>query len=124
MILADTSIWVAHLREGSGPLAKLLEEDCVLLHPFIIGELACGSMENRCEILDLLQALPVVKLAEHTEVMRLIEQNHLYGRGIGWIDAHLLVSALLSDAPIMTSDRKLHRAAGSLGIAYRNRACS
>lgn len=117
MILADTSIWVEHLRKGSGPLAKLLEEGMVLIHPFIIGELACGSMANRRKILDLLAALPSVKPAEHAEVMQLIEQNRLYGHGIGWIDANLLASALLSDAPILTSDRKLRRAAGLLGIA-------
>jgi predicted nucleic acid-binding protein len=124
MILADTSIWVEHLHEGSRLLAKLLEEGMVLIHPFIIGELACGSMANRREIPDLLAALPVANLAQHTEVMRFVEKNRLYGCGIGWIDAHLLASALLSDAPILTSDRKLRRVAGSLGIAYRNRANS
>ena len=117
MILVDTSIWVEHLRKGTGPLAKLLEEDSVVIHPFIIGELACGSMTNRREILDLLAALPVVKIAGHAEVMQFVEQNRLYGCGIGWIDAHLLSSALLSDARILTSDRRLLRVAQSLDIA-------
>ena len=119
MILADTSIWVEHLRKGTGPLAKLLEESSVVIHPFIIGELACGSMTNRREILNLLAALPIVKIAQHAEAMRFVEQNRLYCCGIGWIDVHLLASALLSGSPILTLDRRLRQAAESSGIACK-----
>ena len=119
MILADTSIWVEHLRKGTGLLAKLLEEDSIVIHPFIIGELACGSMKNRRKILDLLAELPVLKIAQHTEVMWFLEQNRLYGRGIGWIDANLLASASLSGTPILTSDRRLRSAAELSGIACK-----
>jgi len=117
MILADTSIWVEHLRKGAGPLARLLEEDSVVIHPFIIGELACGSLRNRREILDLLAELPILKIAQHAEVIWFLERYRLYGRGIGWIDANLLASALLSGTPILTSDRRLRLAAEYLGIA-------
>jgi predicted nucleic acid-binding protein len=118
MILVDTSIWVRHLRKGNELLSLLLDQGLVLIHPFIIGELACGSMVNRQEILELLKALPCIVTAEHTEVLHLVEEKHLYGRGIGWIDAHLLASALLSDSCLFTSDRKLLHVAVSLGIAY------
>jgi predicted nucleic acid-binding protein len=121
MILADTSVWVEHLCKGSGPHAELLEADSVAVHPFIIGELACGSITNRREILDLLAALPAVKTAGHAEVMRFVEPNRLSGLGIGWVDAHLLASALLSDTPILTLDRRLRAAAENLNIACERR---
>jgi len=88
-------------------LESLLVEGQVLCHPFIVGEIACGALQNRREILSLLAALPPAPMAEHEEVLRLIESRHLHGRGIGWIDAHLLASALLSRSPLWTLDRKL-----------------
>jgi predicted nucleic acid-binding protein len=119
MILVDTSVWVGHLREGNDHLSVLLEEGLVLVHAFVIGELACGSMANRREILALLEALPGAVTAGHTEVLRLLEEKRLYGKGVGWIDAHLLASTMLSHAFLWTSDRRLLRVAESLGIAYR-----
>jgi predicted nucleic acid-binding protein len=118
VILVDTSIWIDHLRKGNKALSLLLEQELVLMHPFIIGELACGSMVNRQEILGLLETLPAATAADHDEVLRLVEGRHLYGVGIGWIDVHLLASAQLSEAPLWTSDTRLKRAAESLGIAY------
>ena len=118
MILVDTSIWVGHLREGDPALSLLLEQDRVLIHDFVLGELACGSMENRREVLGLLETLPCASMAEHSEVLHLVEQEHLYGKGIGWIDAHLLASALISRSFLWTWDTQLRRAAESLGIAY------
>jgi predicted nucleic acid-binding protein len=118
MILVDTSIWIDHLRKGNDTLSLLLEQDLVLIHPFIIGELACGSMVNRQEILALLATLPATAAAEHDEVLRLVETEHLYGVGVGWIDAHLIASAQLSQALLWTSDARLKRIAESLGIAY------
>jgi predicted nucleic acid-binding protein len=118
MILVDTSIWIDHLRKGNDALSLLLEQDLVLIHPFILGELACGSMVNRQEILELLRTLPAAVAAEHDDVLHFIEAKRLYGAGIGWIDAHLLASAQLSHARVWTSDTRLKRAAESLGIAY------
>jgi len=112
--LVDTSVWVHHLRHGSSELRKLLDNGEALGHPFIIGELACGTMKNRAEILDLLHALPVALVAEHDEVMKFLNEKRLYGHGLGWIDLHLLASASLSRATLWTMDRALKVAAGEL----------
>jgi predicted nucleic acid-binding protein len=117
MILVDTSVWVDHLRKGNDRLGALLLDEQVLGHPFVIGELACGSLKNRQEILHLLRALPASRLAEHDEVLRLLESHRLLGRGIGWIDAHLLASALLSRCSLWTFDKRLHAIARELAIA-------
>ena len=106
MILVDTSVWIEHFRKGNRRLKSLLYENEVLIHPFIIGEIACGSLENRTEILNLLGALPEARLADHHEVLNLIESKHIYGRGIGWVDAHLLASALLSNSKLWTLDKR------------------
>jgi len=112
--LVDTSVWVNHLRRGDEKLRTLLDAGEVLCHPFIIGELACGSIAKRNEILDLLNALPQATIAEHDEVMHFLDHNLLYGRGLGWIDAHLLASASLSKARLWTADRALKRAVEDL----------
>ena len=118
MILVDTSIWVEHLRHGNRDLAALLRDMQVLVHPFVTGELACGNLKNRKEILQLLKELPQAALAEQEEVMQLVETRRLMGRGIGWTDAHLLASSLLSGAPLWTGDRKLRTLAAALGVLY------
>ena len=110
MTLVDTSVWVQHLRHGNRDLRSLLEKEDVLCHPLIIGELACGSITNRNEVLDLLQALPVALTAEHHEVMHFLHEQRLYGRGLGWIDLHLLTSVSLSKASLWTNDRALKKA--------------
>ncbi len=110
MTLADTSVWVDHLRRGNATLQHLLAEGAVLAHPFVIGELACGSMKNRHEVLALLTALPQASVAEHDEVLALLQRKQLFGQGLGWIDAHLLASALLSRAELWTLDRRLNNA--------------
>ncbi len=117
MVLVDTSVWIDHLRRGSGRLGDLLSTGEVTTHPFVIGELACGNLSNREEILMLLSSLPTVKIATHSEVLHLIEKQRLFGRGLGWIDVHLLASALLSGVALWTADRKLKAVAESLGIA-------
>ncbi len=106
MILVDTSVWIDHLRKGNARLQSLLYENEVLIHPFVIGEIACGSLKNRTEILDLLDALPKARLAYHHEVLTLIESKHIYGRGIGWVYAHLLASAILSRSKLWSLDRR------------------
>ena len=116
MILVDTSVWVDHFRTGSPVLGDLLGRALVLTHPFVIGELACGSLKNRARILVDLNALPLAVAPAHEEVLRLIEVRKLWGRGIGWIDAHLLASALLSHCRLWTLDRQLDRAASRVGV--------
>lgn len=117
MTLVDTSVWVAHLRSGNPRLSDLLREGQVLCHPFIIGELACGNLHNRKEILGLLAALPQASTAEHPEVIALLESSRLYGRRLGWIDLHLLASALLAHCELWTLDRPLQQAADALKIS-------
>jgi len=115
MVLVDTSVWVAHLRRGHIGLEALLSEGHVVCHPFIVGELACGNLKNRSEILSLLQALPLATPAEHEEVMQFIENYSLMGKGLGYIDMHLLASAILSRVPLWTLDRKLKQVSLKLG---------
>ena len=114
MILVDTSVWVDHLRRGHPRLREALLEGQVVTHPFVIGELACGNLRQREEVLGLLRALPQVPVAEHTEVLQLVERRKLFGRGIGWIDAHLLAAALLSRCTLLTLDRQLASVAAEL----------
>ena len=116
MTLVDTSVWVEHLRRGTSRLRDLLEGGLVLCHPFVAGELACGSLRNRVEILSLMAELPHTTVARHDEVLELVDRQRLRGRGLGWIDAHLLASALLTHCPLWTRDRALARAARDLGI--------
>lgn len=118
MVLVDTSIWVSHLSKGDARLKTLLEKAEVVCHPFIIGELACGNIANRTEILSWLQALPAASVAKHDEMLRLIESHHLMGRGLGLIDVHLLASALLTRMPLWTADKRLRAASAKLKIAY------
>jgi len=118
MILVDTSVWVAHLREGIRGLEALLDEGDVMCHPFIIGELACGNLENRAEILSLLQALPMAAHAEHEEVMHFIESYGLMGKGLGYIDMHLLASAMLTKVRVWTLDKKLNEISSKLGLSF------
>lgn len=118
MPLVDTSVWVAHFREQGSPLADVLEAGEVLCHPFVIGELACGNLSNRATILSLLSELPQAAVAEHEEVLTLIDLHKLQGRGLGYIDIHLLSSALITDAPLWTLDRRLAEAAEALGCRY------
>jgi hypothetical protein len=118
MVLVDTAIWVLHLKKGDADLKALLEDGEVLCHPFIIGELACGNLKNRDEILSLLKALPQAKVAGHDEVMEFIEIHSLAGAGLGYVDVHLLASVLLSKSTLWTADRSLSAVAKKLGIGY------
>ncbi|MDH7513697.1 MAG: hypothetical protein QHH14_12195 [Clostridiales bacterium] len=118
MVLVDTSLWVHHLRHGLPYLQALLEKGQVVCHPFIIGELACGNLRNRQGILSLLEALPQATLALHEEVLRMVDSHRLMGIGLGYIDVHLLASALLTSTPIWSEDACLMSAATQLGIAY------
>jgi predicted nucleic acid-binding protein len=119
MVLVDTSVWVLHLREGNSGLERLLNDGDVVCHPFIIGELACGNLKKSAEILSLLQALPMAAEGEHEEVMQFIENYRLMGRGLGYIDMHLLASALLTGVQIWTFDKKLGDVSAECGIGLR-----
>ena len=123
MILVDTSVWVDHLRRGDARLVDLLERSAVIMHPFVVGEIACGSLHDRVSILELLQELPAAAVAEGDEVLRFIERHVLHGKGIGYVDVHLLASVALTEgAEIWTRDKKLRSIAEMLGCAYRDTA--
>jgi predicted nucleic acid-binding protein len=120
MVLVDTSVWVEHFRQHQPALATLLTDASVLTHPSVIGELACGNLKNRTAILQDLNALPCALCASDEEVVRLIEDRRLWGRGVGWVDAHLLASALLSNCPLWTLDKRLDQATRDVGLSpYR-----
>ena len=113
--MVDTSVWIDHLRTGSSELESLLKDLKVLVHPFVIGELACGNLANRAEVLLLLHNLPSVSLATDAEVLFYIERQQLMGRGIGYIDAHLLAAtALTGSIRLWTLDRRLAAVAESV----------
>lgn len=117
MILADTSVWIEHLRRGEPRLVAALEAGEVLVHSFVIGELACGNIGNRANVLKFLHRLPAAKRATHDEVMAMIERRELFTSGIGYVDAHLLAAtALTPDTTLWTMDKRLDRVAASLRL--------
>ncbi len=118
MVLVDTSVWVDHFRAGNAALETLLNDGAVICHPFVIGELACGFMRNRAEILSLLQALPEAQQASPDEALQFIENRDLAGTGLGYVDVHLLASAVLTSVPLWTLDKSLQRASAKLDAAY------
>jgi predicted nucleic acid-binding protein len=120
LILVDTSVWVDHLRFGDTQLAALLEAASVVLHPFIVGEIACGSLSNRASTLELLQHLPMAPVAEFDEVLGYIERHKLHGKGVGYVDVHLLASAAIGGTKLWTRDKRLHAVAVALGNAFPN----
>ncbi len=107
MILVDTSVWIDHLRKKDLTLFGLLQKEEVCIHPFIIGEIACGNLVNRNELILLLKALPEVVIPSDEEVLQFIENRQLYGKGLGYIDIHLLASSLLSKVSFWTKDKRL-----------------
>ncbi len=123
MILVDTSVWVDHLRDGTPALVAALEQSQVLMHPFILGELACGNLKNRSEVLQLLEELPGAPVATDAEALDFIERRALMGRGIGYIDVHLLAAvALAGTARLWTRDKRLAAVAADLKLAYAEQA--
>ncbi len=118
MILADTSVWVGHLREHDPVLADLLEAGDICQHPLVVGELACGNLKNRAQLIHGIASLPLVCTASDEEVMTLLTTHRLFGTGLGWVDVHLLASALLTRCRLYTLDVKLRNAAVKLHAAY------
>jgi len=117
VILVDTSVWIDHFRVASLPLVDALKGEQVLMHPFVVGELACGTLKNRREVLDLMERLPRAVVATDDEVLLFIEHNRLMGKGIGYVDAHLLAATSLTEgAQLRTRDRRLSEIAASLRL--------
>jgi predicted nucleic acid-binding protein len=120
MILVDTSVWIDHLRTGNKPLMRLLNAQQVLTHPFVIGEVALGSIKQRDIVIGALSNLPRSQVAGDSEVLGFIDQQNLFGRGVGYIDVHLLAATrLTAGAALWTIDRKLHAVAADLGLAMK-----
>ncbi|OGP92774.1 MAG: ribonuclease [Deltaproteobacteria bacterium RBG_16_54_18] len=119
MVLVDTSVWVSHFRETHDGLVELLNDGEAVCHPFIIGELACGNLKSRKSIISLLEALPMTFPVEHEEVLAFIEARHVMGKGLGYVDVHLLAAALLNGVSLWTLDKKLDKAAEELHCRYR-----
>jgi hypothetical protein len=119
MVLADTSVWIGHYRGTEPELGPLLGDGSVLMHPFVLGELACGNLKQRESVLGYLNALPSAVVAQQDEVLHIIERWKLHGRGIGWTDSHLIASALLSRCVLWTLDERLKIAASHAGVIVR-----
>jgi predicted nucleic acid-binding protein len=115
-MLVDTSVWIDHLARANPLLVEALEAGAVETHPFIVGELALERLRWRDETLSYLTALPCVPVAEHDEVLGLVMGHELAGSGIGWVDAHLLASALIGNTSVWTLDRPLAASAARLGV--------
>lgn len=123
MILLDTSIWVDHLRQSDAQVVALLQADLVLAHPFVIGELACGNLKSRADVLELLNTLPQARVALEHEVLFFIDRHKLMGLGIGYIDAHLLAATTLTErTKLWTRDKRLDALAQQLDCAYKKTA--
>jgi predicted nucleic acid-binding protein len=119
MVLADTSVWIGHFRGQEPELGPLLSDGSVLMHPFVLGELACGNLKQRENVLGYLDTLPCALVAQQDEVLHIIEHWKLHGRGIGWTDVHLIASSLLSRCVLWTLDERLKVAAGHSGVTIR-----
>ncbi len=116
MILADTSVWIDHLRRRNPELVEFLESDEVIVHPWVIGELALGSIANRKPFLETLSLLPSLHAVPDDEIRDLIESRNLFARGIGWVDAGILASCASHPCRLFTLDRRLAALAGELGV--------
>lgn len=117
-VLVDSSIWIGHFNSTSPMLVNLIANARVVTHPFIIGELAAGGLPRRSAVLGLLSKLPGVFVADHDNVMAMVEFQRLYGLGLSWIDLHLLASAKLSGVQLLSADKRLNTAAARLGIKH------
>ena len=118
MILVDTSVWIDHFARSDSQLQSLLEEGEVLMHPYIVAEIALGNLPQREETVGALQALPEIPLAQHIEVMAFLDNERLFGAGIGYVDLHLLAATrLAAGTRLWTRDRRLLQAALHLGLA-------
>jgi predicted nucleic acid-binding protein len=118
MILVDSSVWIDHFRHAEPRLETLLEHELVALHPFVLGELACGNMHKRTETIGYLEHLPAASVASEEEVRHLLESRRFWGSGLGWVDMHLLASAIIGEMKLWTANRGMATAAARLGIGF------
>lgn len=116
--LVDTSVWIEHFRSNSFALRQMLEDDQVMCHPLVIGEIACGNMKHRSEVLESLAALPTTPTIDYQELLMFIETHKLFGKGLGWIDVHLLASTMLQQVTLWTLDQSLRQSARKLHCSY------
>ena len=124
MVLIDTSAWIEHLRGKTDVVEELLTADEVLIHPFVIGEIACGNLTNRGEVLSTLHKLPALSVTDDSSVLYFIEQKNLSGLGIGYIDAHLLASVVLEPPTrVLTLDKRFRAVAEAMQLAYYPEHC-
>jgi predicted nucleic acid-binding protein len=122
VILADTSVWVDHLRAGDKALAGLLDTGMVLSHPFVVGELALGNLRQRAIVMNALSGLPCASVATDAEVLHFIDRHALFGRGVGYVDVHLLAAVrLTTGAELWTNDKRLDAIAAELGLTFKRR---
>jgi len=117
--LVDTSVWVRHFQNANATLLALLDQEEVGLHPFVIGEVACGNLRRRDATLLELQRLPATDIADEIEVRHVLEKHRLWGKGLGWVDVHILAAANLAGWGILTADRAMFTAAKRMGIRAR-----
>jgi len=118
MILVDTSVWIDHFRQKNDNLDTLLYRGTVQMHEFIIGELAIGNFKNRKPILDLLESVPKLKKLSHDELMFFVNKYSLYGRGVGFVDIHLLAATKMANVKIWTLDKRLLKIAEEMNLNY------
>lgn len=119
MVLVDTNIWINHFRKTDEGLVRHLNQGAVSCHPFIIGELAAGNLKNRTEILTLFHSLPTTPVIEPDEYLEFVSTRKLTGKGLGFVDIHIMASAVLSGIPLWTGDKRLAKSAEDLGVAYK-----
>jgi len=117
-MLVDTSVWIEHFRRSHRPLVGALERGDVQCHDYVVGELACGTLPRRDEVLAFLHALPWVGTVSHAEAMVMVDQRRLWGHGLGWIDISLLAAALIGGTRLWTVDRRLRRVAHELDVNW------
>jgi predicted nucleic acid-binding protein len=118
VILVDTSVWIDHFRRNLPPLVTALEQGAVMVHPFVVGELAIGHLKHRDETIALLNELPALPVSDHPLVLEFVSRHELAATGIGWIDVHLLSASSAGGVPLWTHDRALRRHAARLALLY------
>ena len=118
--LVDTSVWIDHFRSNSSALRRLLDDDLVMCHPLVIGEIACGNMRHRSEVLESLTVLPTAPTIDYEELLTFVETHKLFGQGLGWIDIHLLASTMLQHVTLWTLDQPLRNAARRLRCHFES----
>ena len=119
MILVDTSVWIRHFKSQNASLITLLDENRVAIHDFVIGELACGQLKHREEILSLLKTMPRLDTVPHDDVLFLVKNRKLFSSGIGWVDSHLLASALDTGSKLWSFDKSLQNVAKSCSVQFK-----